>query len=272
MGSMDLFTVCRKRGAAISAAVLIALLTACGSDSTGPAPSPLSSEAALQSLALGLGSLSGTAVPLSTLLPSAGSGEAQLDQVEVNINGKAVSMFALGWRVTFPAGTCEETLFIYPDFLPLPGECTPPTLGLTLILWEATTASRSPDRMMIVVADVGTANFSLDFDPFGGGNALPAVAVYIEAPDKLWLAGSGSLTSQVSPGSQACSAPLPPFAKSGSCNIATFSESGTIGFEELTFGGSSAPTARNVVIPPQTLRGILLDITETTPIQFPAAP
>src|SRR5687768_7114418 len=118
---------------------LIISVSAC-SDSTGPGE--LDSDSALQSLALGMGELIGVEPPGSFqagtilyLIPSI------LDQVEVTIDGKSRTMFALGLRESFPEGTCAETIFIDPYFPPEPGECTPPPLGLALILWQSHSAS-----------------------------------------------------------------------------------------------------------------------------------
>jgi hypothetical protein len=75
---------------------------------------------------------------------------------------------------------------------------------------------------------------------------------------------SGTLTSNLSETGQSCAVALPPYAKSGSCNVAAFDESGTINFEPVT--GSS-----NVIleIPRQTINGIWQDITETQTVILP---
>jgi hypothetical protein len=76
---------------------------------------------------------------------------------------------------------------------------------------------------------------------------------------------SGTLTSQISGGAQTCNIPLPPYAKSGACSIATFDEQGSIVFEQFTL---DAPSTQHVTIaiPHQTLNGLLLAITEIQPV------
>ena len=57
------------------------------------------------------------------------------------LDGAAQGMYAIGLRESFPAGTCEETLFIDPLFPPEPGVCTPPGLGVVTLLcdrWRVT--------------------------------------------------------------------------------------------------------------------------------------
>jgi hypothetical protein len=242
----------------------VAFMAGCGSDSTGPAP--VDATAALQSLALGLQTVGiaqdPTAPDLSTSL---GAVAPLLSQVSVTIDGASQNMFAFGLRETFPAGTCEETLFVDPLFPPQPGVCTPPPLGLSLILWQSHAANQPPDRMIFIVADAGTSNF--DFSPQSlslpslAPELLPAFAVYLSGPDNVWGSLSGSLTSQISGGGQTCNIPLPPYAKSGTCSIATFDEEGSIVFEHFALAG---PTSERVTIaiPRQTMHGLWLAIGE----------
>jgi len=123
----------------------VAFLAGCGSDSTGPGS--VDANTALQSLALGLQSVLSTGDPTAPdLSTSLGAVAPLLSQVSVTINGASQNMFAFGVRETFPAGTCEETLFVDPQFPPEPGVCTPPPLGLSLILWQSHAASEPPDR------------------------------------------------------------------------------------------------------------------------------
>jgi hypothetical protein len=81
----------------------------------------------------------------------------------------------------------------------------------------------------------------------------------------MWLSLSGTLTSQIAATTQSCGLPLPPYAKSGSCSIATFDEQGTITFEEFSETGTSAKR-KVVAIPRQTIHGLWQSITETQPI------
>jgi hypothetical protein len=242
----------------------VAFMAACGSDSTGPAS--VDATAALQSLALGLQTVGGTQDPTAPdLSTSLGAVAPLLSQVSVTIDGASQNMFAFGLRETFPAGTCEETLFIDPLFPPEPGVCTPPPLGLSLILWQSHAASEPPDRMILIVADAGTSNF--DFS--SSLDVLPAFALYLQGQDNVWASLSGTLTSQISGGAQTCNIPLPPYAKSGACSIATFDEQGSIVFETFTL---DAPSTQHVTIaiPQQTLHGLWLAISEVQPVPVTA--
>jgi hypothetical protein len=247
---------------------LIISLSACG-DSTGPGE--LDSDSALRSLALGMGRLahleSAEDLPVSALLAAIGP---ILDQVEVTVDGKSQTMFALGLRESFPAGTCVENLFIYPSFPPEPGVCTPPPLGLALILWQSHSAFLQPDRLIFIAADVGTSNFDFFSSLTAPIDVLPAFAIYLEGQDNIWLSRSGTLTSQVAATSESCALPLPPYAKSGSCNVATFDEEGAITFEELSEMSQIPSTRRlNITIPRQTVHGLWQVITETQPFTLP---
>ncbi|MDP9203206.1 MAG: hypothetical protein M3P26_14920 [Gemmatimonadota bacterium] len=239
------------------------LMSACGSDSTGPGS--VDTNAALQSLALGLQGLGGIGSPTAPEPnPSFGGIAPLLDQVTVTMDGAPQEMFALGLRQTFPPGTCEETLFLDPAFPPEPGVCTHPPLELTVILWASHSASQPPDRMILLAADEGTANFD-----FASSVELPALALYLEGEDDLWVSLSGTLVSQIARTSQTCDLPLPPYAKSGTCNIATFDEQGSIVFERLAYAGPY-PEPLSLVIPRQTLHGLWLAISEVQPITLTA--
>ena len=247
-------------------------ISAC-SDST--APDKLEPRAALQSLALGMGSL--LVVP-SRIPPGMDQSfddiASVLDQVDVTIDGKTQTMFALGVRETFPEGTCLENVFVFPNLPPEPGVCTPPEQGLAVIMWQSHSAFAPPDRMIFIVADVGTVDFDFfsftEYDVAPGSGTLPlsGLAMYLEGEDNFWMSLSGSLTSQVAATSQSCGLPLPPYAKSGVCNIATFDEQGTITFELMTEDGPSTQRL-NLTIPRQTIHGLWLNVTETQPYAFP---
>ena len=247
-------------------AVATIFMAACG-DSSGPGS--VDANGALQSLVLALQGVGGVGTP-TTPLPDASFGGLAplLDQVTINIDGKPRGMYALGLRKSFPAGTCEENLFtnVLP---PEPGACTPPRLGLTVIFWQAHSASKPPDRLLILIADVGTSDF--DFLSLSAG--LPAFAIYAQGQDSLWSSLSGTLNSQVSATNQTCNFPLPFYAKSGTCSIATFDESGSIVFEPFSFDGvlnGSGTKRLNLVIPPASLHGVWQAITEVQPIPLTA--
>jgi hypothetical protein len=243
----------------------VAFMSGCGSDSTGPGS--VDANAALQSLALGLQTVGGTQDPtVPDLSTSLGAVAPLLSQVSVTIDGASQNMFAFGLRETFPAGTCEETLFVDPLFPPEPGVCTPPPLGLSLILWQSHAASEPPDRMILIVADAGTSNFDFSSAPL---EVLPAFALYLQGQDNIWGSLSGTLTSQIAGGSQTCDIPLPPYAKSGACSISTFDEQGSIVFEPFTLDAPSTQRL-TIAIPHQTLHGLWLAISEVQPVPFTA--
>lgn len=237
-------------------------MAAC-SDSSGPGS--VDANGALQSLALGLQGVGGIGTP-TTPLPDASFGGIAplLDQVTVNIDGNPQVMYGLGLRETFPAGTCEENLFtnIFP---PEPGVCTPPQLGLAVVLWQPRSASQPPDRLIILIADVGTS----DFDFLSAVDGLPAIALYIDGPETIWSSLSGTLNSQVSATNQTCNFPLPLYAKSGTCSIATFQESGSIVLEPLDLNGPSTKRL-NIVIPQTSLHGLWQAITEVQQVPLTA--
>jgi hypothetical protein len=243
----------------------VAFMAGCGSDSTGPGS--VDATAALQSLAIGLQTVGGTQDPTAPDLSTSLAAVAPLlSQVSVTIDGASQNMFAFGLRETFPAGTCEETLVVDPLFPPEPGVCTPPPLGVSLILWQSHAATEPPDRMILIVGDAGTSNFDLSSSTL---DELPAFAIYLEGQDNIWGSLSGTLTSQIAGGSQTCDIPLPPYAKSAACSIATFDEQGSIVFEQFTL---DAPSTQNltIAIPHQTLHGLWLAISEVQPVPVTA--
>jgi hypothetical protein len=247
-----------------------ALMSGCGSDSTGPGS--IDSNAALQSLTLGLQVAGLGTVTTPEASGSFGGIAPLLDHVNVTIDGTSQAMFALGVRQTFPAGTCEETLFTDPAFPPEPGVCTLPQLGLALILWQAHSGSAPPDKLIFIAADIGTSNFDLSQVTLGPGVvivAIPAFALYMQGEDNIWGALSGTLTSQTTATSQSCNLPLPPYAKSATCSIATFDEQGQIVFQPFSLDGQIGTQRTTIVIPHQTLHGLLLAITEIQPVPFP---
>ncbi|HWL39225.1 MAG TPA: hypothetical protein VNO75_03225 [Gemmatimonadaceae bacterium] len=246
-------------------AIATLALAAC-SDSTGSGT--VTSEDAFRSLSRGLNTTGLLGIPASSL----GDG-TELGQVDVTIDGAPQRMYALGLRVTYPAGTCFESIFMFP---PSPGfpapSCSPPPLGLVLVMWQTRSGSRPPDRTIVISADVGTADFDfLNFD--GEGVFAPTLGIYAKGDEEIWAAISGTLTSQVTATSQTCQATPPPFAKSATCHVATFDESGRIVFQELDLdffaGGTSTPRTVEVVIPRQNIVGILQAVTEIRPITLP---
>ena len=254
---------------AASCAALLISLSACGSDSTGPGSSNLDSSSALQSLAMGMGALAVIGSPgVAPTVIDFGGFAPLLEQINVTVDGSSQKMFALGIRESFPAGTCVENIFVDPAFPPPPGECTSPELGLGVLLWQSHSASAPPDRLIFVIADAGTTNFDFASNFYDIGPTAPpvaGVAIYMEKIGEMWFSVSGTLTSQIAATTESCGLPLPPYAKSGSCSIATFDEQGSITFEEFSETG---PSGRNrvITIPRQTIHGMWQSITETQPI------
>jgi len=250
---------------------LLISLSACGSDSTGPGK--IDANAALQSLQLGIGSVPvSSPVAFSTDL-GATDLASFLDQVDVSIDGTTQTMFSLALRESFPTGTCLEDLFIFPSIPPDNAICTPPGIGIGVIMWQSHSASAPPDRMILVVADTGTSNFNFMSD-LGSTALIPAIAFYMQGENSFWLSSSGSLTSLVAATSQSCGIPLPPYAKAGTCSVSNFDEQGSITFEEVSQNAilsSSGTNSRqiNVSIPRQPMRGLWMDITETQKVGLP---
>ena len=250
-------------------ACAVAGLTACGSDSTGPGP--VGPDAALQSLALGLNS---GGLPFALGPSTLGTAAHGIDQIDVSINGTTHSMYALGLRMTYPEGTCVENLFVIPTVtLPEPS-CTPPPLGLVLVLWQTTSGQRPPKRMAFISGDIGTVDFSfLPTETAPVFSAFPSFAIYVNDREEFWTSRSGSLTSAVTVGSETCDVPAPPFAATSTCNFATFDEQGQITLERFDFSlfepASQQRATMDLVIPRQNVRGIVQAITQITPVTIP---
>ena len=249
----------RVRSLPVVAACVAVLLSmsACGGDSTGP--SNLDSSAALASLRLGLGGVTDLSAPeAATLNASLDAIGSILDQITVNIGGSTQTMFALGFRESFPTGTCEEDVFVDPAFPPAPGECTPITPEVGIILWQSHSASAAPDRLIIIAADAGTNNFPSIADL---SSLTGAVAIYLEGQDKFWISNSGTLSNQVAATNQSCGLPQPPYAANGSCSIATFTEHGVITLALFSDAGDITSTRTNLTISNQTFHGFWETVT-----------
>jgi hypothetical protein len=252
--------------------IAIVSVAACAGDSTGPGT--VGADEALQSLARGFDAASGIPLPFAFSLSALGTAATGLGQANVTIGGREHSMYALGLRVTYPTGTCFESLVSnHPSFAPPPGQCTSPPLGLVLALWQTTSASRRPDRMVFIAADAGTSNFSF-LSALVNDVSLPAFAFYIDNREEFWGSIGGTLSSEVTATSATCAVPPPPFAKTSTCHVASFDESGRITFERFDIRALGAPgvgavrETTEMVIPRQTILGILQAITETQPIVF----
>ena len=253
-------------------------LAACA-DSTGPGS--VGDEDAMRSLTMGLSSAAGAPLPFA-LSPSAlGTAARGIDRINVGIDGTPQAMYALGLRVTYPTGTCMENLVVFsPPIVGFGPQCTPPPLGLLLVLWQTRSGSRPPERLILISGDVGTSNFAnIAALPLGPTDYsfFPAFAIQVNDREEFWTSIGGVLESQVTATSESCNVPPPAFAKSSSCNVAAFAESGQITFERFDFNAFTAgpPPPRQtmeLVIPSQSIRGILQAITEIKPVTVPAGP
>ena len=242
------------------------------SDSTGPGD--VADADAMRSLALGFTGVAPT-LPFALSPSSFGAPARGPGRIDVVIDGSAQSMYALALQVTYPAGTCLENIYLFsPPLQTFGSDCTSPPLGVLLMMWQTTSGSRPPDRMILISGDVGTSTFrniAVITDEPADLSIFPAFAVQLKGRDEFWTSVGGSLTSQVAATSETCNVPAPLFAKSATCNIANFTESGQITFErlDLDFFGPGAPQASartELVIPSQSVRGILQAITEIKPI------
>lgn len=259
------------RSRKLFAAFALVGLAGC-SDSTGPGD--VGADDAMRSLALGFTNAAPT-LPFAWSPTTFGAAARGLDRINVSIDGKAQSMYALGLRVTYPVGTCLENIYVFsPPVGTFGSDCSAPPLGILLVLWQTTSGSRPPDRMILISGDVGTstfANFTVIPEESTEVSPFPAFAIQLKGREEFWASIGGSLTSQVAATSETCNVPPPPFAKSATCNIATFTEAGQITFERLdlhSFGpGAPQRSVRTeLVIPSQSVRGILHAITEIRPI------
>lgn len=243
----------------IISAAIVAVSVATGACSDSSGPGSVDANAALQSLAL---ALQGAVTFGSLTSPEVGSNFAGiaplLTQTTITVDGKAQPVYGLGVRESFPDGTCEEDLFVDPQFPSDPAICTPPSQTTALFFWQSHSATEVPDRMLLVVTDPGTVSFDFDAVP----EELPAFAFYTEGEKEPMSSMSGTITTAVTSLNQQCSVQLPPYAKAGSCNFAAFNEQGQIVLEPFTLDEPTVPSHKTVTIPSQTLHGLWLDITE----------
>lgn len=255
---------------AVICIVALSALAACGGDrATSPAPvSPLNPGDALTSLANGMSGVSGSAIPAGSTLASGALATlpaSAVGQVTVQLDGAATTMFALALRTTYPAGTCLEQLASALK-LSSGSACTSPPGGLMLMLWQTQGARVAPDRIVLIMADLGTANFAnlsslTDFTP---GAAFPALALYLERSGAIWLANAGSVSSAATPSAGTCTAPRVAFIATATCSFATFAASGHISFAPIPFGGSGASGSHSLSIAATAIPGIVTNVTAIT--------
>jgi hypothetical protein len=228
-------------------------LNAC-SDSTGP--TALDPTSALHSLALGVGSAGsfGAALYGGLLIRESLQGMSPfVTKANVTIDGGLQPMYALALHEGFAPGACLQTIFAHS---PHDTGCTLPNLGVALVLWQSHSADAAPDRLVVLLSDVGTSDFGF----FPDTTLHPENALYVLAGEEGWVYRAGSLTSSVTEASTACGSPLPTFAKSGTCSTATFDEEGTITFANLA--GATCCATQTITIPRQSFRGLSMAISE----------
>jgi hypothetical protein len=254
-----------------------ALIAACG-DSSGPGS--VDAKGALQSLALSVqdGNTAFGSMTTPDIAEVFGGIAPLLTTATVSIDGTNQSMFAMGLRTSFPAGTCEEALFVDPAFPPELGACTPPSLNTVLVFWQSHSANEPPDRLLFIVTDDGMVGFDFsatDFDvttPTIVNTVFPAFGLYLQGQNDVWASLSGSITTSVASMNQPCNLPAPPYAKSSTCSFAAFDEQAQIVFEPFSFDlttFSQTPTRQmTIAIPRQTLHGLWLSVGEIQPVTF----
>ena len=114
-----------------------------------------------------------------------------------------------------------------------------------------------------MAGDEGTTNFD-----FASITSVPGVAFYLEGTT-FYISTSGTLTSHVASSGSTCTVPLPVYAKSATCTLASFNEQGTITVEADPTSPSGAK--HTLTIAPQTVDGVWLSITELQPLSLQSA-
>jgi hypothetical protein len=232
------------------------------SDST--APTDLDPASALHSLSLGIRDVrsGGSGAHYGYMLIEESLEEIApfLTRMPVIVDGAWQPMYALALRASFPPGICAETIFNYPYHGYL-HPCSPPDLGVAVVLWQSRSAEAPPDRLVVLTSDVGASDFGAFPDTgFHSGFALYAT------PEGSWWYRAGTLTSSVTTTTTPCGIPLPPYAKSGNCSIAEFAEEGSITFERSDI---AVGTVQTLTIPRHTIRGLWMEISEAQPVPTP---
>ncbi len=266
----------QPRIARLSFGFLIAL-AACGGDSTSPtAPAALSSQDALQSLTTGLSTLvqatasTSSSLPIAMLPPISASQQTLVSQISVTVDDSTVQMFGLAQRIVYPPHSCLEQLIGMVNFAD-PTSCTAPPGAVLLILWQTSSASQPPNRILVISADTGTANFAdqpfVDAS-FSEGGAFPVGALLWEQNGMVWESSGGSLTSTIMQGDETCTVVLPLFVKAEVCNLGTFTESGDLSFLPIILQRPATGT-HTIALSAQAIHGIIQTVTATAPLVIP---
>ncbi|MGI8510827.1 MAG: hypothetical protein ACR2MQ_16080 [Gemmatimonadaceae bacterium] len=247
--------------------VWLIAVAACGGDNgTSPRPaSPLNTGDALASLANGMDGVSGSVLPAGSTLTSGALSalpSAAVGQATVQLDGIPTTLFALGMRTTYPAGTCLERLVGAPS-ISSGTSCTAPPGGLMLILWQTESASLAPDRIILIMADLGSVNFAdlSNATAFVPGASFPPIAIYLERSGALWFANAGSLSSAAVSTAGTCTTPRVGFIAAATCGFATFASTGHISFAPLPFTGSATTGSHSLDISASAIPGIVTNVT-----------
>jgi hypothetical protein len=131
-----------------------------------------------------------------------------------------------------------------------------------LVLWQTQSATRSPDRVVAVVADVGTMSFS-DPNSFASptGAGLPPVALYMEQSGAMWLASSGNLLTSVAAAPESCPAPQAAFVASATCSLGTFGAVGKITFSPFMAAPGASGTHTLELTALTSIPGIVTNVS-----------
>ncbi|MEO9250864.1 MAG: hypothetical protein ABI322_07570 [Gemmatimonadaceae bacterium] len=244
------------------------LAIGCGDSATGTRTPTVSGQDALASLQSSL-PRAGAALGASTLTTASIGAITASDvgQATVTIDGVSAQAFAFALQTTFPAGTClEQLVTIIPTSttfgaLAPKSICTPPPSGVAFIIWQTSSASAPPDRIVIVYANLGTVTFA-DFGAFSSdtSSAFPAFAIYMERSGAISFSSAGTFTSSVGSVGQVCSPPLPSFATSATCARATFGAAGHVSFVAESALGSGVSN-HSLDIPAIDVPGIIENFT-----------
>ena len=235
-------------------------VTGCG-DST--APNGLDPTSALHSLILGMQDprLGYDPTTGTMLIDQSLDGIAPfVNAFPVNIGGVLQPMYALALHESFPPGTCYETVF---EHSPFDTGCLPLALGLAVILWQSHSAVLPPDQLLVLIGDVSTSHFGDHFT----ATRDSAVALYATRDEYAnWYSIEGTLTSNVTATTAVpCGIPLPAYAKSASCSIASFDEEGSVTFESNGSQGNCC-VSQTITISRHSIPGLWMEISEVQPL------
>jgi hypothetical protein len=256
--------LCKTSKVGSSLVGVLVLLGACGTDSTGPggAFEPVNDDA-VQSLILGMQSMPMPMAGVTPVSDGFGTIAGRLGDVTVTIDGKSETMHAIGLKTSFAAGLCAEDFAYYPPIPHDPSVCSPALRPLTLVLWQSHSRLERPDRMILITGEAEASDFKPD--PLRLGSYVVPLMYFMDGPDHIWRSSSGLLTSSIVSTDQSCSLPLPPYAASATCKMATFDEEGSVVLGQWSYMPQE-PAERTVTISRQTLSGVWQHITAVTQI------